>query len=127
MDKNIKTPLFLLIGTGILFCGIIVGMFIGRITNKDANSPYYRRQHTEKAPSYTYPYMTGDVGKINVNSASADELTMLPGIGDETAKRIVEYRTKYGRFFSLDELSKVKGIGENTIKNLRPYATVGEY
>ena len=127
MDKNIKTPLIILLGTGILFFGVLVGIFIGRITQPNANSLYQQRQHTEHQPSYTYPDGTNETGKINVNVASIEELTMLPGIGEETAKRIVEYRTKYGRFFSLDELTKVKGIGENTVKKLRPYATVGAY
>lgn len=125
MNKNINASLAVLIAIGTLFLGIIVGVFIGRITDHNANATFNRNQHIETLPAYTYPFKTNQTGKINVNVASVDELTMLPGIGKETAERIVEYRAKYGVFFSLDELTKVKGIGENTVKKLSPYATVG--
>ena len=125
MNKNNQIPLIVLLTTAALFLGILIGTFIGRVTGINANTLSSQKAHTETLPAYTYPFKTNQTGKINVNVASADELTMLPGIGKETAKRIVEYRTKYGIFYSLDELTKVKGIGEKTVKNLRPYATVG--
>lgn len=125
MKKNIAVSLTVIIATCTLFVGILIGTFIGRITDQNANKPATQKQHTETLPNYTYPFQTNQTGKINVNTASADELTMLPGIGTETAKRIIEYRTKYGIFYSLDELTKVKGIGENTVEKLKPYATVG--
>lgn len=125
MKENTKTPLIILISISVLFVGIIIGTFIGRVTAPNANDARQRKQHIETMPSYTYPFQTNQTGKINVNTAGEDELIMLPGIGKETAKRIVEYRTNHGIFFSLDELTRVKGIGENTVEKLRPYATVG--
>ena len=115
MNKNITIASTALITVCALFIGILVGVFIGRITDKNPNSLTNQKQ-----------FKANQTGKINVNTASAEELTMLPGIGEETAKRIIEYRTKYGIFFSLDELTKVKGIGENTVEKLKPYATVRE-
>lgn len=61
---------------------------------------------------------------ININTATAAELTALPGVGDVIAGRIVDYRTANGPFQSVDELDKVKGIGSATLEKIRPYATV---
>ena len=57
---------------------------------------------------------------INLNTANANELTRLPGIGEKTAEKIIELRTERGKFKKLEELLDVKGIGEvkfNKIKN----------
>ena len=124
MKENNKTPLLILLGIAILFTGIIIGTFIGRATapyGVSMHAPTYDAQR----PTPTLPYQTNQTGKINVNVATAEELIMLPGIGKETAKRIIEYRHKYGPFQSLDDLTKVKGVGENTVENIRRYATVG--
>ena len=48
---------------------------------------------------------------INVNTASVDELVLLPGIGPATAKRIVEYREEHGPFRRIEDLMNVRGIG----------------
>ncbi|MDO5651076.1 MAG: ComEA family DNA-binding protein [Moraxella sp.] len=56
---------------------------------------------------------------ININTATAAELTTLKGVGQTTATAIVEYRQAFGRFRSIDELTKVKGIGKITVDNNR--------
>ena len=60
-------------------------------------------------------------GKLNVNTASAEQLTMLPGIGEATAKNIMDYRTQNGNFKAVDDLLKVKGIGEKTLEKMKGY------
>lgn len=62
---------------------------------------------------------------VNINSASAEELRALPGIGPSKAAAIVEYRNQNGSFKSVDELKNVKGIGEGILNRLRDEATVG--
>ena len=65
-------------------------------------------------------------GKININTASAQELTTLPGIGPKKADAIVAYRVANGVFGSVDDIVKVKGIGPKTLDKLRPLITVGK-
>ena len=62
---------------------------------------------------------------LDLNRASADELGLLPGIGDVKAKKIVEYRGKNGRFNSLDELKNVPGISEKLLNGMSGRLTVG--
>lgn len=62
--------------------------------------------------------------KVNINTATIEELSMLHGIGAQKAAAIIKYRTDNGKFSSVAELVKVKGIGEKTIKRLQEQLTV---
>ena len=61
---------------------------------------------------------------VNLNTATASELEVLPGIGPKTAARIVEYRQKKGPFKKIEELMNVQGIGEKSFLKLKPQLTV---
>lgn len=61
---------------------------------------------------------------ININSATAEELTELPRIGEVTAARIVEWREENGPFSSTEELMNVQGIGERVYERIRPFVIV---
>ena len=63
--------------------------------------------------------------KVNLNTASIEQLTTLPGVGPKLAARIVEYRQKSGTFRSTQELMNVKGFGEKSFLKLKPHLTVG--
>jgi competence protein ComEA len=60
-------------------------------------------------------------GVVNVNTASAEQLTLLPGIGDARAREIVAARQKQGGFKRVEDLLAIKGIGEASLAKLRPY------
>ncbi len=61
---------------------------------------------------------------VNVNTASKEQLVMLPGIGPAMAERIIVYRKTAGRLTSIDQLTNVKGIGKKTLDKLRPFIFV---
>jgi competence protein ComEA len=61
---------------------------------------------------------------INLNQASLDELMLLPGVGIETAKRILTYRRANGGFNNVEELLEVKGIGELKYNKIEKYIFV---
>jgi comEA protein len=62
--------------------------------------------------------------KVNINTASSEELMTLPGIGPVLASRILEYRQNQGPFIDVEQLMEVKGIGAKTLARLRPLVTV---
>lgn len=62
-------------------------------------------------------------GKININSASINELSELPGIGEVTAEKIIEYRELHGSFRNSEEIMKVKGIGEKKFNDMKEFIT----
>lgn len=63
--------------------------------------------------------------KVNINAASVEELSALPGIGNVLAQRIVDYRSESGPFRKIDDLMNVTGIGEKKIDTIKQYITIG--
>jgi len=67
---------------------------------------------------------TGSSGAVvNLNTATATELSYLPGVGPSKANAIIEYRSNR-EFKKVDDLMRVKGIGRKTFKKIQPYLTV---
>jgi competence protein ComEA len=62
---------------------------------------------------------------IDINTATAEDLDRLPGVGKITAARIIEYREKNGAFKSADDLLKVKGITAKKLEKFRPFVMTG--
>jgi len=64
--------------------------------------------------------------KININTASADELQLLNGVGPSTANAIVQYREQNGAFANVDDLVNIKGIGEKKVATIAENVTVSD-
>lgn len=62
--------------------------------------------------------------KVNLNTATQEQLETLPGIGPVTATAIMDWRTEHGRFSSVDELLEIDGIGDATLADVRDLVTV---
>ena len=63
-------------------------------------------------------------GVVNVNTASAEQLTLLPGIGEARAREIVAARQQRGGFKRVEDLLAIKGIGEASLAKLRPFVSL---
>lgn len=62
--------------------------------------------------------------RVSINTASSEELTVLPGIGPSTAEKIIDYRDEHGLFQTTEELMKVKGIGASRYEAIRDLITL---
>jgi competence ComEA-like helix-hairpin-helix protein len=82
-------------------------------------------------PSHETPFRaarqasTLPVFPIDLNSATVEELKLLPGVGDKTAERIVEKRAELGGFGSVDDLLGVKRFGRSRLEKIRGLVTLG--
>jgi competence protein ComEA len=63
-------------------------------------------------------------GTVNLNTASEDDLMLLPGVGPSKAQAIIAYRKKFGIFKKIEDLGKVKGFGYKTLRRLRSHLAV---
>jgi competence protein ComEA len=63
-------------------------------------------------------------GVVNINTADAAQLALLPHVGAKAAQRVIDYRKGHGPFGSTSDLMQVKGFGEKTLNRLSPYLAV---
>lgn len=73
------------------------------------------------------PRIGGNSGiQVNINTADANELISIPGIGETLANNIIAYRTQNGNFATPEDIVKVKGIGEKTYEKIKKYIITEE-
>ena len=111
-----KSEVFLLALTAVFLCSLLV------MQTQDRNAA----QETGAAVDIEVPQeaFMPDASPLDLNTATAEELTVLPGIGAVLAERIVEYRTAHGGFGTVEELMEVSGIGEAKFAALEGRVTV---
>jgi len=61
---------------------------------------------------------------VNLNTATAEQLATIPGVGAKTAERIIAYRQKNGGFKKVEDLMNVSGVGEKSFLKMKPLITV---
>ncbi len=66
----------------------------------------------------------GEGVRVDLNAAALSDLMTLPGVGEKTAQRIIEYRIEHGNYSSIDSVMKVHGIGPEKFKKIIPYIMV---
>jgi competence protein ComEA len=76
------------------------------------------------AAEFTQPGSGAPAAKIDLNTAAPEQLDTLPGVGEATVKRIVEWRTRHGRFSTIEQLRDIDGIGASKYSKLREQVSV---
>jgi competence ComEA-like helix-hairpin-helix protein len=70
------------------------------------------------------PAATAASGTVNLNSASAEQIALLPRVGVKAAQRIVDYRKANGGFKRIEDVMEVKGVGEKLFAALRSHLSI---
>lgn len=113
--KAVRTELILLGLTAVFLGGLLTVSYRDRTTATVT---------VTVTAEYALPPEEVEVTLVDLNTAEAEELATLPGIGEGLAKRIVDYRTEHGPFEGPEGLMEVSGIGEKKLEELRDYITV---
>lgn len=79
---------------------------------------------TADEPDADPPAGKATTGRLNLNTATAEQLEMLPGVGPAKAERIVAFRGKHGPFKRVADLRRVKGFGRKTLKKLERFLDI---
>ena len=122
-----KASQYSLILVSCAFVVFLAGIFFGRNTNYHLLPNSAETETVATIPEDLVVYST-DVyinGKLNINAASKEDLTLLPGIGDVLSDRILAYREEHGKFQEIDELLSVDGMGDSKLAKIKDYITVG--
>ncbi len=111
----------LMIFATVLFVTFIAGFMLGKAKSTPepytANATTISEDHSKNDSVLDY--------KININTANAEQLTMLDGIGEALADRIVAYRTENGLFRKIEDIMNVSGIGPKKFQQISDFITIG--
>jgi competence protein ComEA len=77
-----------------------------------------------KAPAPKQAASATTAAPVNLNTATAEQLATIPGVGPKMAERIIDYRQKNGGFKKVEDLMNVSGVGEKSFLKMKPLITV---
>ena len=110
MMKNLS-KIFLIVTA--VCIALYIGVFIGRIGMRNTTN-LSNAAYTEDK----------DFQKIDLNTATAEELAQIPGLHKDVAKAIVDYRIRYGRYYKVKELLDVDGVTRQIYDTIKDYVTI---
>ncbi|QYJ77698.1 ComEA family DNA-binding protein [Shewanella acanthi] len=101
--------------TAIAFTALIALPALAAVPVKEASTVQAQAKEMASSTKAAAP----DITSVNINTATAEQLQSLKGIGVAKAKAIIDYRTQNGKFKSIDDLANVSGIGAKLIEDNR--------
>ena len=111
---NLKFFHKLFLGITAAFLIFFIGFYIG----------YNNGETVINIDTIEHPAESTETGLININTATAEDLDLLPGIGPSLAAAIIEYRENNGDFASTEDIMNVKGISLNVYRSIKTLITV---
>ncbi len=118
--KITKTEKFILLFTILFLLMVLTGFYRGGASGRSSVDGGYTVE-TERASTWKM-----EIHRININTADAQELQTLHGIGEVLAERIIERRESVGPYRSVEELLEVKGIGPAKLEGFRAQVVIEE-
>lgn len=127
-----KQPIAVLLAITGMLAAFTTGLFVGRNTGHEniqivvkSTVPVYADKVPEYSVEETISAEKVISFPVDINHATLDELTALPGIGETLAQRILDYRTEHGNFSVPEELLNVSGIGAGKLEPILNLITAG--
>ena len=115
MFKNLSKIFLLGI---VLSIAIYIGVFIGRTSSSNITFIQDHKNILSNEKQHSLD------GKLDLNQATTDELAQIPGVTQEVANEIVNYRNKYGKYYHVKELMDIEGISRELYNEISSYVTV---
>ena len=107
----------------LLVCSLCVAFTAGLFIGRNVNAAPVQISTVTPSPVPTDTTQAGE--RININTATAQQLEQLPGVGPSLAQRIIDYRDANGPFSSVGELINVPGIGAGRLEDILNLITIG--
>lgn len=119
LSESSKPVILVITATVIVFAATVLIMFFDKPKYNDIKDI-----KVTVSATVSETVTTANEESVNINTADAEDLTKLFGIGEKRASDIIEYREKNGRFRSIEELTNVNGISESVLQKNADIITV---